>query len=357
MAHQLNFDISVAVPSDNRESMESFVNKGIKVFWIPLQRTGINLLRDLKLLRELVNIIRKTNPDIIFLTTIKPVIYGSLAARLSDSSATVVTLMTGLGYIYQSPKSIRDFFVQSIAKALQRMAFARNDFILFQNTTDQREFINRRLGNRKSKFILVGSGVDLTHFQPKSSATPERFTVLMASRLLVDKGVIEYLEACKNLKAINSNFRFLLAGPFDSNPRALKFQDIKKYIDHEIVEYLGELRDIRDGISQAHVVVLPSYREGMPRILLEALAMDKAIITSDGPGCREFSKYEIPSIEIIATRNIEQLQNAILKMEKKLRAGLLSDLSRKTAENFFNAETVNKNILSIVSERKPCELH
>ncbi len=246
---------------------------------VRMDSRGANPLKDIGLMIELWSIYRKMKPDIILHFTIKPNIYGTLAASMLR--IPVINNVCGLGTVF-----LKKGIVSEIAMRLYRWSFRYPRKVFFQNSDDQKLFLERNLVPAGIADLLPGSGVDLSRFTPTQAAKNENFTFLLISRLITDKGVLEFIEAVKKLKSQGINARFQLLGPKDpDHKRGIKLSTIDGWIDSGVVEYLGTTDDVRQFINKADCVVLPSYREGTPRTLLEAASSAKPIVATDVPGC------------------------------------------------------------------------
>jgi glycosyltransferase involved in cell wall biosynthesis len=250
---------------------------------VPLARTGLNPIADFEYFRAIRALLRKVRADLVVSYTIKPNIWASLAAgSLGIRSASMVT---GLGYAFGEGAGLKRRLLRLGARALYRAASAANETIVFQNPDDQADFIAAGcLGQTGKARLINGSGVDLDYFSP--APLPDRPVFLMTARLLVAKGVREYAAAALHLLSRRSDARFLLAGYRDGGPDCIRAGELDDWIAGGL-EYLGPLDDVRPAIRESSVFVLPSYREGTPRSVLEAMAMGRPIITTDVPGCRE----------------------------------------------------------------------
>jgi glycosyltransferase involved in cell wall biosynthesis len=262
---------------------DKFKKHNIEYRQLHVERNGINPFKDLKTLAELYRFMKKEKPDKVFAYQAKTVIYGSIAANLNGITE-VYPVIAGLGSIFRG-NGIKNKIVKTIMKKEYKIACSCSKKVLFQNNDDKNEFVRNGLINADKTVIINGSGVNLEKFQPVPLPSEPAF--LFIGRLIKDKGIIEYLEACKIVKTQHPKTRCLLVGPYDSNPSALKPEELRPYIEDEIVEYFGEQSDVRSFIAQCSTYVLPSYHEGTPKTVLEAMAMGRAIITSDAPGCRE----------------------------------------------------------------------
>lgn len=272
-------------------------SRGITVHDIALHRTGMNPLADLTSLLGLWRLMRRIQPDYVLGYTIKPVIYGTLAATLAHVPHRFA-LITGLGYAFQgqdhgaeSAGKDQRGLLRALVQGLYALALRGAQKVFFQNPDDEALF--RALGMLRpaaSSVVVNGSGVDIAEYAvsalPVVTAESGPHFLLIA-RLLGDKGVREYADAARRIKARYPQAVFRLVGWIDENPDAIKPHELDAWVAEGVLEYLGRLSDVRSAIADCSVYVLPSYREGTPRTVLEAMAMGRAIITTDAPGCRE----------------------------------------------------------------------
>lgn len=261
---------------------------GVDYRAIPMRRAGLTPGSDVVWLLRFHRLLRRCRPDVVFAYTAKPVIFGSLAARAAGVPA-VASMITGLGYSLAGPRLLRQ-----ANRWLYRAALAGNDVVFFQNADDLQDF--RSLGivpadaERPRAIVTNGSGVDLDHYadDPLTAASaPESIVFLLIARLLRDKGIVEYVDAARRLKGRYPGARFQLVGFFDVNPAALTRQEVDAWVREGVIEFAGETTDVRPFLRNCDVYVLPSYREGTPRTVLEAMATGRPVITTDAPGCRE----------------------------------------------------------------------
>jgi glycosyltransferase involved in cell wall biosynthesis len=257
-------------------------------------------------------------PDVVFHYTIKPNIYGSIAAWLARVPSIAVT--TGLGSVF-----IRKSRAAVIAKTLYRLAFRFPREVWFLNRDDQAAFLERRLlAHPERARLLNGEGVDLEHFAHTPSPRTQNFAFILIGRLLWDKGVGEYVDAARALRAKYPQTRFQLLGPAGvDNPSAITLEEVRAWEREGVIEYLGEAHDVRPQIANADCVVLPSYREGVPRTLMEASAMGRPIVATDVPGCREV-------VDDGVTGLLCEARNAASLAEKLEQMIAMSDEERRT---------------------------
>jgi glycosyltransferase involved in cell wall biosynthesis len=246
---------------------------------VTMDSRGANPIKDAALIIELFLIYRKIRPDIILHYTIKPNVYGTLAAALLRIPA--VNNVCGLGTVF-----LKNNLVSAVAILLYKISFRFASKVFFQNPDDLKLFLDKKLVPASSVDLVPGSGIDLKRFQPARFARNEKFTFLLISRLITDKGVLEYIEAVKKLKSSGVNAKFQILGAMDpEHKRGIKVDVIQEWINSGTIEYLGTTDDVRPHIQDADCIVLPSYREGTPRTLLEAASSSKPIIATDVPGC------------------------------------------------------------------------
>lgn len=275
--------------------------------------------------------------------TIKPVVYGMLAAALAGVPQRYA-LITGLGYAFIGGGG-RRALLGSIAKGLYAVALRQASKVIFQNPDDRDLFRRTRLVPRMARVHIVnGSGIDTRRFTP-APLPAGQVVFLMIARLLGDKGVREYAEAARELKKRYPNFVARLVGWIDSNPDAIAQAELDGWIADGSVEFLGKLSDVRPAIADCSVYVLPSYREGTPRTVLEAMAMGRAVITTDAPGCRE-TVIDGDNGFLVEVRSVKALARAMEKviLEPAL-AAQMGQRSRLLAERKYDVRKVNDDLL------------
>lgn len=281
-------NVSVAAPTLLPESptAKTLQKMGISTHNFLLARTGMNPFADFAVAVSLFQLMRKTQPDAVLSYTIKPVIWGTLAAWLAGVPNRYA-LITGLGYAFTGQASGKRLIIQRIARWLYKLALARATKVFFQNPDDAALFKQLGLVPAHVPIVVVnGSGVDTTHFVP-AHLPNSPFTFLLIARLLGDKGIREYVQSARIIRQTHPDTRFDLVGGLDTNPDAIALSEVESWHAAGDIVWHGPLTDVRPALAAAHVYVLPSYREGTPRTVLEAMAMGRAIITTDAPGCRE----------------------------------------------------------------------
>lgn len=311
---------------------------------IELSRSSLNPVGDLGSLRSLRRIMRRIEPDVLIPYTIKPVIWGTLAAH-SVGVKRIVPLITGLGFAFSDGAEVKRVVSRNIASVLYRLALGRADTVLFQNPDDEALFRKLRiLPSHVPSAVINGSGIDLVHFAPVP--LPDRPpSFLMIARLLADKGVRQFGEAARIMKERYPETAFRLVGYLDESPNSIKQVELDAIISSG-VEFLGRLDDVRPAIARSNVYVLPSfYREGTPRSVLEAMAMGRAIITTDAPGCRETVVHECNGF-LVPVRDSQALAAAMERfvLDPSL-AGHMGAQSRRIAEEKYDVDLVNSEIM------------
>ena len=284
---------------------------GVIVHDVPLHRTGINPIKDINYLWRLYHLLRNIKPCTVLTYTIKPNIWGTVAGRLNNIPS--VSMVTGLGYSFipARSRSWRRSMVQWVAMKLYRLGTNCSQRVIFQNPDDLRDFIKAGcLVDVDKAQIVNGSGVDLKHYAP--TPLPPQPVFLMISRLLRNKGVREYGQASVHIKKMNPKARCLLVGYFEPGPDGISQLELDDWTAGGL-EYLGPQKDVRPFISEASIYVLPSYREGTPRSVLEAMAMGRAIITTDAPGCRATTEHEKNGL-LVPIKDVPALSNAMQRL-------------------------------------------
>ncbi len=277
-------EVFACAPESDDDVMQQLALWGVHYRRVELHRTGLNPVKDFKSIIDLICVFREFQPDIILSYTIKPVIYGSLAARIA-SVPSRNALITGLGYTFVVD-TFRQRLLNIIVRYLYRLALHQVRLVFFQNVDDLNLFQRMCLVSPTIKKVVVnGSGVDLDHYTV--TPYPDKPSFLLIARLLEEKGVREYVLAAKTLKKKFPMARFHLVGWIDDAPSAILRSELNSWQQEGTIEFWGRLDDVRPAIRACSVYVLPSYREGTPRTVLEAMAMGRAVITTDAPGCRQ----------------------------------------------------------------------
>ncbi|AEC21752.1 glycosyl transferase [Pusillimonas sp. T7-7] len=339
-------DVHVAAPDLGPDSAirQTLQARGLTVHDIPLQRTGMNPIKDLGSLVSLRRLMRRLRPHYTLAYTIKPVIYGTLAGWLAGVPRRYA-LITGLGYAFQGDEQTQSrSALRNIAQWLYRQALGKAHKTFFQNPDDEALFRSLKiLSAQQPSCIVNGSGVDLDRYQVAPLPRAPHF--LLIARLLGDKGVREYAAAAEHMRARHPECIFSLAGWIDDNPDAIAQTELQGWIDAGHINYLGRLQDVRPAIADCNVYVLPSYREGTPRTVLEAMAMGRAIITTDAPGCRQTVQAGHNGL-LVQPRSVYELVQAMESLHANPdQVAAMGAHSRTMAETRFNVHKVNAVML------------
>jgi glycosyltransferase involved in cell wall biosynthesis len=329
------FQIIVLASKDNYvEKLKVIVDEFHE---IKLDSSGINPFKDSYLIYQLYTLIKKIKPYAIFNFTIKPVIYGTLAAKLAKG-IPVVNTITGLGTAFLS-----EGLANKVAKLLYKYTFNNSHLIFFQNPDDQKFFKEINIIKKDNTQLIPGSGVDLEKFKPVIKTKSDNIKILFIGRIIADKGIYELIEAASIIKKEYSNITFILLGMVGvKNRTSITKNEVDDWVDNGLIEYISFKDDVRNFISDSDLIVLPSYREGTPKTLLEAASMGRPIIATDVPGCREVVIHEKNGF-LCQVKNPESLGNEIkrfieLDYQSKLEMGLKS---RELAELKFDINNVN----------------
>jgi len=337
----------VVVATAAGPAVHAVVDAGYEHREIRLTRSGRNPFAEALSVVSLIRLFRSVRPDIVHLVTIKPVLYGGIAARMAGVPS-VVSAISGLGTVFGSVGDSRMNMAQFVAKLLYRLSLGhRNQRVIFQNSND-RNVLTMMTRLRPDKAIMIpGSGVDLSEYKMADEAETDVPVVVMAARLLRDKGVYEFTEAARILKQDAVRGRFLLVGDRDrANPSSVNESQLEAWREEGIVEILGFRSDIASIFAMSHIVVLPSYGEGLPKVLVEAAACGRPVVTTDIPGCREAIAPDQSGL-LVPPRDARALADAIKQLienaDLRLRMGRAG---RRFAERHFAIEDVIAKHLS-----------
>lgn len=327
--------------------------RSLGLYWqpVPMDRRSLNPLREARLLLRLVRMFRKERPVLVHGFTIKCAVYGSLAARAAGVPARV-NAVAGMGYVFisNSPKAR---FLRPMVRSLLKLALGgRNARLILQNPDDVALFEHAGLVDQRYVRLIAGSGVDCTRFHPNAARRSDgRLRVLLPARLLWDKGLAEYVQAARLLRSQGRSIDFLLAGdPDPGNPAAVPEVEVRAWVDEGILAWLGHVDDMSELLRTVDIVALPSYREGLPKGLIEAAASGCALVTADAPGCREVVDHEVNGL-LVPVGDADGLAHAIARLhdDPVLRARLAEAGHRKALER-FDERIVVRETLSVYAE-------
>lgn len=331
------------------DKLDELQSHGLVVHPLALDRSSAGLGNAWRTMVELWSVFRAVRPDVVHLVTIKPVLLGGLVARLAGVSA-VVAAVSGLGFVFMAhgaKAAVRRWLVGG----LYRVALGHPNLkVIFQNPDDLRSLAKVAHLPAAKVAMIRGSGVDLARYAhvPMPGGVP---VVLLAARLLADKGVLEFVQAARLLKQRGCNARFVLVGTVDSaNPTSFTDAEVSAWLHDGVVEWWGHRADMPQVLAAAHLVVLPSYREGLPKILLEAAACGRAVVTTDVPGCRDAVTPGVTGI-LVPARNFLALSDALEALiNDPIRCRDMGDAGRLLAEHSFDVRRVVVKHLDIYQE-------
>lgn len=274
----------VIVTGPNNIDVDKIEALGAKFVEIPMEKTGVNAKSDLKYISSLKKLLKAEKPDITFGYTIKPVVYGAIAAKMAKVKNRY-SMVEGLGYVFTA-NTRKTRILRPIVKTLYRIGFSCARNVIFINPDDFKDFTSMKLLKKDKCRLVNGAGVNLDHFA--LAPLPEEPVFFMLSRALISKGVRVYLKAAEIVHKKHPEVKMMLLGEIDETMQdSLKKEEVQYYIDNGIIDYYPENPDVRTFYKKCSVFVLPSYREGVPRTTMEAMAMGRPVITTDAPGCRE----------------------------------------------------------------------
>jgi glycosyltransferase involved in cell wall biosynthesis len=335
-------EVFAAAPDIDSDTAAKLVALGATPVPVVLGRTSLDPLATWRSGRRLRALVKEIAPDVMIAYTIKPVLLGAMAARAARVPC-FAAMITGLGYAFLGGLNPRRLALRLVAMLMYRRALAASQLVIFQNEDDRSDFRRLRLlPPARPSLVVNGSGVDLGHFEP--APPPPRIGFLMIARYLRDKGIREFGAAAARLKSEYPEARIRLAGWLDESPDSISRAELDSMIAGG-VEDLGMLGDVRPAIAQASVYVLPSYREGTPRTVLEAMAMGRAVITTDAPGCRG-TVVEGENGFLVPVGESDSLYRAMRRfVEEPALAARMGEASLRLVREKFDVSKVNAAIL------------
>jgi glycosyltransferase involved in cell wall biosynthesis len=337
-------DVIAFAPEHDPRVEQALAEIGVRFIRIPMARTGLNPLEDIRTFWSLRQHFKRLKPDMILPYTMKPIIYAGIAARTLGIKERCF-LVTGLGHVFSEAggRSFKALAIRHLCVRLYRFAFKRARVVFVYNDADAEDIRRyRMLQGALSPTTVPGSGVDLDHFA-FARASRGGPVFLMIARLLRDKGVVEYVEAARIVRRTFPDARFQLLGHFDSNPTAISREEINGWVSEGILEYLGTTNDVRPHLAACNVFVLPSYyREGIPRSILEALAIGRPVITTDLPGCRDTVQPGVNGMTV-KPLDVVGLADAMASFARDPDlAERMGRRSRELAETRFDVHMINR---------------
>jgi glycosyltransferase involved in cell wall biosynthesis len=340
--------IAAAPGNDCTEGIrKQLASIGISFYSVPIARGRLDPFQDIQSYRALVRLFKELKPDLVLAYTAKAVIYGGIAAK-KVGSIRFFPMITGLGYGFIGGEGFKRAVLRALLELLYRLGLSPAHIVIFQNPDDEALFRELNIiRSNKLSVCVKGSGVDLDAFSPKS--LPDKHIFLMLSRLVADKGVREYVAAARRVKRYYSQVVFKLAGDLDPNPAAINYNELREWIEEGVIEYLGVVRQVQPVLATCRYYVLPSYREGTPRSVLEAMAIGRPIITTDAPGCRETVTHEYNGL-LVPPRDIDALSAAMIRLIEtpKVEIQGMAKASLDIVRDQFDAHKVNARILQVM---------
>lgn len=341
----------VIVVTRDGEYSDRIKAKGFELVTVPINRAVSSPLNELRTLLRLVAVYRKYNPDLVHHVALKTIFLGTLAAKFSRVP-NVINAYTGLGHVFISSAKPSSFFFKFVLFPLFSLLLkGKKVWSIIQNQNDYDQLKTFRLLSDQRTKLIRGSGVDLSVFQLSRESETAIPVILFASRLLKDKGIREFVAAAKDIRNQNIDARFVIVGDRDvSNPSCISSDELQSWLDDGTVEWWGFRDDMVAVFKQAHIVCLPSYREGLPKVLLEAAASGKPIVTTDVPGCRDVVKHGINGL-LVPAKNSEELGLALRQLlHDKSRRLEMGVKGRKLVSERFSLDTINDQTIDLYSK-------
>ena len=342
--------MDVVIASEKSDLSAHIKNHGFRYIDTKIKRGGLNLISEVRAILSLVSIFKNEEPDIVHNISIKSVIYGSIAAKLVGVPK-IFNLINGLGYAFTEDKSLKRKFLKLLVTIMYFFALRFSKaVVIFQNVDDKNYFVNNKLVSKERSHVILGSGVDVDYYKPININKSEgKIKLLYFGRMLWDKGLLNLVEASSMLKARNLDFSLIFAGePDPQNQKSIDFAILKNWENKGLIKYAGYQTDIKSLLSSIDIVVLPTfYREGVPLSLIEAASMEKPIVTTDMPGCREIVKHNVNGL-LVPVKNSEllanELETLILKPEMRIKMGVEG---RRLVLKKFSSKIVNEQTLNL----------
>ncbi len=339
----------VSVATRVREHRSRIHEAGVDIIDVDFRRGGLNPLHDLRVLFALVALYRRLEPDLVHHVALKPVVLGSFAARWIRKTA-VVNALGGLGFVFSSPSRKASALRPLVARCLRASLGGRKSRLIVQNDDDRTLLTQRRLVDASAVRLVPGVGVDLRQY-PQTEPPPPPLLVVLPARMLKDKGVLEFVGAARALRAAGISARFALVGaPDPENPASVSRAEIDAWVQEGIIEDWGWRNDMPEVFRRANIVCLPSYREGLPKVLLEAAAAGRAVVATDVPGCRDAVRHGVTGL-LVPMRDERSLAEAIRQLlldeDQRNRFGANA---RTWAQSEFNEEKIIAQTLAVYEE-------
>lgn len=343
------YKVFAGAPNFQDNTSQTLSDLGVVNVEFPLQRTGLNPWKDLLSVLKIRNIIIKNEIDLLFPYTIKPVIYGSLAGRFTNTP--VISLITGLGFTF-SKSSIKARVLQKVTEVLYKIALSKNNAIIFQNSDDVALFREKGILNKnQNTHIVDGSGIHLERYPfRENNKVSDKIIFVFVARLIREKGADLFMDAAQKLKTEFPKAEFHIIGNIDNSPSSINPNRLSELNERKIITYHGFKKNVANYLTNSDVFVLPTYyREGIPRSILEALSIGMPVITTNTPGCKETVLRNENGILIEPKQLNELILGIRFFLENPASIGPMGNRSRKLAVERFNVDIINDMILKIVN--------
>lgn len=340
------YDVECVSIEPNEEMEEKIQQLGAKYIQVSGDRVSTGVFSGFRMIADYKRLFKQRKPDICFLYMSKPIAFGGIAAVLGKVKHINI-LVNGMENAYYRT-GFKDFIVRCVMSTAYRFVSKRADNVFFQNRDDKKYFETHHILTKDNATVVGGSGVDMSYF--KKTDLPPQPVVLMVARLLWSKGIREYLYAVNEVKKKHPDTKVLLVGGLDNNDEALSQEELDRYIESADIEYCGYAHDVRPYLNRCSIFVLPSYHEGLPRCVIEAMSVGRPIITTDVPGCRE-TVIDGENGFIVNARDSEALSERLLKLveDKELREKM-AEASYLLCKQKFEVNLVNASMLSNIEK-------
>lgn len=344
-AREAGYEVHVLADVTSPQEIETLEQEGLIFHRAVLKRGGLNPLSDLAYLLRVLLVMRKVSPTLVHNVTVKPVLYGTIAARLLGVRA-IINAISGLGYSFTDES--RRLLAAVLKRAYRLVLRSPRVNVIFQNRDDAQQLVSLGAVDSRQAILIRGSGVDLLAYHAVAEQRSDRPLVVLPARMLRDKGIVEFAEAARLLSARGCCARFALAGALDpSNPAALSDEELAQLTSDTPLDWLGHVQDMPDLYRSAHIVCLPSYREGLPKALIEACASARPIVTTDVPGCREVVTHNVNGL-LVPARDPAALADALQRLieDPALRAQF-GKAGRQKAQEEFDVDSIVRQTMNL----------
>ncbi|WP_220755704.1 glycosyltransferase family 4 protein, partial [Shewanella sp. KT0246] len=338
------YDVVALASGATLTEIKNIESLGARYLDLDINRNGLNVFQDSKTFWQLLSLFKHEKPDVILAYTIKPIIWGGLASRLIPE-CRFYALVTGLGFAFQKGNRLKNILVRLVA-FLYTKALKKSEKVIFQNPDNRQVFIDLGIINEEKAFVVNGSGVDLSHFSKEPLTSIPKF--LLIARLLGDKGIKEYIAAANIVRLKYPKAIFQLLGAEDASPDGISLQEFEYLNSKKVIDYLGSTDDVRPFLKESNIFVLPSYHEGLPRTVLEAMAIGRPIITTNVPGCKETVVDGVNGFLVEKQNSAQLAEKMIWFIENYDKWNDMAHSSRIMAEEKFDVKKINSELLKIM---------